>query len=112
MKVVGYDLSMIQGDSECLIVSLSDSVGNVPLILGDIIYFSVKDPLNHTVYALQKIVTLFQNGNALISLLPEDTKSLPCREYKYDVQLSRSDGSVKTIIPASRFTLERGITNE
>ena len=33
-------------------------------------------------------------------------------EYVYDVQVTRGDGRVKTLVPKSRFTLEEEITHD
>lgn len=112
----GYNISMIRGDTEIIKVVIKDSKGNnVPLVVGDIIYFTVKTSTETEVKILQKTVTSFHNGVALISITPSDTKNIninPYTHYIYDIQLTRSNGDVKTIIPPSAFILEGDVTYE
>ena len=90
---------MNRGDSESIVVSLSHLDGTpMPLVAGDTIYFTVKESINTSVKVLQKVITTFNSGVATIYLIPSDTKALNYGEYVYDVQYSRSDGIVKTII--------------
>jgi len=111
MKVDGKNMSMIRGDSESITVSCSDTNGNIiPLISGDKIYFTVKEDEYRTEKIFQKIITEFTDGKAIINILPTDTKDLKFKTYKYDVQLNRGDGYVKTIIPVSNFTILSEVT--
>lgn len=113
MIVQGTNLSMIRGDSESITVSLTDEQGSsTPLIDGDTIYFTVKTTVHTTSKILQKVVTLFEDGVAYIEITPEDTKSLIFRDYVYDVQLTRADGTIMTIIPPSKFTIKGEVTYE
>ena len=42
----------------------------------------------------------------ILKLDPEDTKSLGFGEYVYDVQITRTDGTVETFIEEAPFTLK------
>lgn len=111
MKVNGKKLKMVRGDSEAITVKLTNAAGELmPLVPGDTVYFTVKDSAYTEVKLLQVVVTEFEEGVALITIRPEDTKQLPFREYVYDVQVTFADGSVKTIIPPSRFTINAEVT--
>lgn len=111
MKVDGRNISMIRGDSESITVSCSDTNGNIiPLIGGDKIYFTVKEDEYRTEKIFQKVITEFTDGKAIINILPTDTKDLRFKTYKYDVQLNRGDGYVKTIIPVSNFEILAEVT--
>lgn len=111
MIIQGTNLSMIRGDSEAILLSVKDSKGVMqPLEEGDKIYLTVKESLDTAAKSLQVIVTEFEEGKALITINPSDTKELKPGVYFYDIQLNRKDGSVKTIIKPSRFVIEKEVT--
>ncbi len=113
MRITGNSISMIRGDSESIIVSCKDSNGDpVPFEPGDTVYFTVKETVNTDVKLLQKQVTEFENGKAIIEILPEDTKHLRFQSYVYDIQLTKAGGVVTTIIPPSKFRVEGEVTYE
>ena len=113
MKIQGTNISMIRGDSEAIKVSCRNESGvDIPLAEGDIVYFTVKRNTNTEEKILQKIVTEFTDGVALITIFPEDTKELKTGSYYYDIQLNRANGQVKTIIPPSTYTIKAEVTYE
>lgn len=113
MRIVGTDLHMIRGDTEAIKVSCINERGEtITLGSGDTIYFTVKKSTDTETKLLQKIVTTFSEGTALINIMPEDTKPFKPGVYYYDIQLNRSNGQVKTIIPPSKFVVEPEVTYE
>ncbi len=114
MKIQGTNISMIRGDSEAIKVSCRDESGaDIPLVEGDIVYFTIKRSTSTEEKILQKIVTEFTEGVALITILPKDTRELKTGVYYYyDIQLNRANGQVKTIIPPSKFTINAEVTYE
>ena len=113
MKIIGNSIFMIRGDSETITVSLQQDGVDVPLVAGDTIYLTVKSDTQIDEKILQKTVTSFADGKAVITILPADTKSLPAPiELMYDVQLSKADGSVITIVKPSKFVVEGEVTYE
>lgn len=113
MKVMKTNLSMIRGDSESIKISLKNQEKeSIPLVEGDTIYFTVKSSARADKKEIQKIVTEFVDGSAYIEIAPEDTNELAFKKYRYDIQLTTKDGTVKTIIPASDFIIEEEITHE
>ena len=112
MIVKGTNLTMIRGDSEKISVSCTKDGILEPLVSGDKIYFTVKNTVYETNKIFQKIITNFVDGKANIEIEPLDTKNLKFIIYKYDVQLTRADGTVITIIPASDFTINPEVTYE
>lgn len=113
MRVYGRDISMIRGDTESLRVSVKEQYGDkIFLSSGDTIYFTVKKNSKEEEVLIQKVVEVFDNGEAVISIDPEDTKQLEFRTYYYDIQLNRTNGDVKTVISASKFKIESEITYE
>ena len=111
MEIQGYNISMIRGDTETIKVSCEDAQGvDVPLEDGDTLYFTVKRSTYTEEKTLQKIVTEFTDGVAVINIFPKDTRELKTGSYYYDVQLNRANGQVKTIIPPSRFNINPEVT--
>ena len=113
MEIQGYNISMIRGDTESIKVSCKDNNGNeIPFVAGDIVYFTVKQSVSTEEKEMQKVITEFPDGIAYINISPDDTKSMSVRNHYYDIQLTRADGTVKTIIPPSMFTVRGEITYE
>lgn len=118
MEVKGQDLSMIRGDSEAITVELStydpDTQQNVkvPLVNGDVVYFTVKLNTQTAEKILQKKIETFIDGNAVIELTPSDTENIAYRAYKYDIQIVRADGTVATVLGPAIFTIKEEITFE
>ncbi|MDF2841757.1 MAG: ArtI [Herbinix sp.] len=113
MKIVGTNMHMSRGDSESIAVMFRDSDGNhIPLVTGDTIYFTVKKSILDTEKKLQKIITTFIDGKAIVQIDPIDTKNLPYGKYVYDVQLTKSSGNVTTLITPSDFVICGEVTYE
>ena len=113
MEIQGYDISMTRGDTETIKVSCEDAQGvGVPLEAGDTLYFTVKPSVGIEEKEMQKVITEFLDGIAYINITPDDTKFMRFGSYYYDIQLNRKNGTVKTIIPPSKFTVKREVTYE
>jgi hypothetical protein len=112
MTITGTNISMVRGDSEALTVRLieEDGVTQVDFEDGDTVYFTVRNALGDTATTIQKVITGFLDGEAVIEILPADTSSLFFKTYVYDIQWTRADGQVKTIVPASDFTILAEVT--
>lgn len=113
MKVDKMSISMIRGDTESIVVSCTDSHGiKKPFLYGDKVYFTVKESVFTDVKLIQKVITDFVDGTAIIEINPEDTKSLKFKTYVYDVQWTKANGVVTTIISPSDFIIESEVTYE
>lgn len=113
MKVNGTNISMIRGDSETVTVSCTDIDGADLLFSdGDIIYFTIKENTKTEIKILQKIITDFTDGKAIIEINPSDTKPLKYQTYVYDVEWVNSVGRVTTIVPPSKFVISDEVTYE
>lgn len=115
MKVDGTNLSMIRGDSESITVAINDEMGDNIILksIEDTIYLTIK--LNTTVEekVLQKVINTFNpDGAARIEFTHDETKNLPYRSYKYDIQWVDKNGKVRTLVAPSLFTIEPEITFE
>lgn len=113
MEFKNNDIYMTRGDSETITVSLTDT-DNVPILFatGDTVYFTIKTDANTTTKVLQKSITSFIDGKAVVSILPSDTASLSYGSYLYDIQWSRADGFKRTLITPSKFNIEKEVTYE
>ena len=102
---------MVRGDSESLTIKLVDQDGDqFDFENGDTVYFTVKESLGDSQTTIQKVIIGFIDGEAVIILNPSDTSNLFFRTYVYDIQWTRADGQVKTIVPASDFTILAEVT--
>ena len=106
MTIKGTNISMVRGDSESITVRCSQQ----PFAEGDTVTMTLRESTDSPV-TLRKDVTEFDEaGEAVIALRPEDTSPLDFGDYVYDIQLTRSDGTVATLVKVSRFTLEEEVT--
>ena len=113
MKVDGNNITMTRGDSETISIFCKDILGTiVPFVTGDTVYFTIKRDIHEEAIILQKIITIFTDGKAIAVILPIDTKALEFMAYIYDVQITKADGTVSTIIPPSKFTIGGEVTYE
>lgn len=115
MIVDGNNMYMIRGDSEIITVSCTDQQGeDIKFVTGqDTVYFTVKVSPSVTTKIFQKVITTFDaTGVAVVEINPEDTKLLSYREYKYDIQWTKHDGTIKTLVPMSSLFIQEEITFE
>ena len=113
MKIKGTNISMLRGDTAAITVSVTDPAGaSVPLEAGDIVYLTLKKSVDTEAKVLQKVVTDFIDGTALIELAPGDTNDIKPGIYMYDIQLTRANGKVYTIVGPSNWTIEGDVTRD
>lgn len=100
--ILGHEIRLTRGDTAYLSVSLTNRDGTPYIIQpDDTLTLSVKKGIGAVGYALQKRAV----GTEKIKLLPEDTAHLPFGQYKYDIQLAKSNGDIFTVISVSNFIL-------
>lgn len=102
------NIELTKGDSKSITVILKSNGVKVPLVNGDIIYFSAKQKPSELTYDIQKTITSFTNGEAIINLLPTDT-NIDTGSYLYDIQLSKASGEVYTILKG-KLNITLGVT--
>ncbi len=98
------NITMTRGDSESITVRCS-----VPFEDGDTVYFTVREDPESEIY-LQKIIEDFPDGEAVIPLYPEDTEGMDFGSYVYDIQVTRANDTVTTLIMPSKFKLTEEVT--
>lgn len=104
MTVSGTKLAMVRGDSESITVQCSPSFEE-----GDVVTFTMRKDIEEPI-ALQKVVSEFDSGKAYIIFRPADTSGLDFDDYVYDIQLTKADGTVTTIIEPSVFKIKEEVT--
>ncbi len=94
-----------RGDSAIFSLGLVDVDGN-PFTLGDgdMLTFTVKKSTSDKDAVISKQVT-----DAVV-LAPEDTSNLAYGRYVYDLQLTRKNGYVETIVTPSTFLIGEEVT--
>jgi len=113
MKVDGNNITMTRGDSETILIFCKDILGTiVPFVIGDKVYLTIKRDIHEEAIILQKIITIFTDGKAIAVIAPLDTKDLEFISYIYDVQITKADGTVSTIISPSKFIIGGEVTYE
>jgi hypothetical protein len=113
VEVNGKNLTITRGDSESLTIRCIDKATKevIPFQTGDTLYFTVKTSTGTSVKSLQKVITLFSNGIAIIDILPEDTQNLKGGTYVYDIQWNKQSGQVKSIVKTSKFIIDEDVTS-
>ena len=108
---VTMDAEMVRGDTGTFSIRPKIKGENV-LQDGDVVWFTLRK-LQDRAILLQKQVTEFEDGIAVIPIEPSDTAALEIGNYLYDLKLNRSDGNVDTLLPAGNdtayFTIKRGV---
>jgi hypothetical protein len=89
--------------------SFALNITNYTLDEGDEVVFTINTERELETPVIQKRVTDFSNGKAVISLTATDTDVAP-GNYLYDVQINGADGRVDTVIGPARFKFEGGVT--
>ena len=108
------NISMTRGDSESITVRCYEKTDGgesvfLPIEDGDTVYLTVRPDAEGEI-VLQKVIEDFPDGAAVIPFAAEDTAGLDFGDYVYDVQWTRGDGTVTTVIEPSRFRLKEEVT--
>ena len=110
MVIDGKNLTITRGDTDNITVTIKENDIQVPLVDGDTVYLTVKKSINDKVIILQKIITAFTEGSAFITINPIDTDDLAFSDYVYDIQLTKVDGTITTLVTPNTFTIGGEVT--
>lgn len=99
MVIDGYNLTMTRGDTEYFTVNVFDGEEEYILKDGDVLRFTVRTSLRSDIVIIEKVSTDFYNNETRFNIDSMDTKNLERGKYVYDVELTKADGTVTTIIP-------------
>lgn len=97
-------IKLIAKDTGGLTISLENYI----LDEGDTVFFTVNDRLEKEEPLIQKVITEFQDGKAVVSLTTNDT-NLPPGDYYYDIEVDTADGRVDTVIGPAKFKVLGGV---
>ena len=108
------DISIVRGTTNTLNVTLKDPDGGAYVLAdGEVLRFGVKCSHADREYLIRKDLTSadYKNGVYPVTLRPEDTASLPCCGYCYDVGV-QSGEDYYNVIECSTLTVARNITSK
>lgn len=98
-------ITLTRGDTAILKIAITDKEGEAYTPgVGDEIRFAMKKNYNDE-NVLVRANAIIDGGDITITILPEHTKSLPYGVYRYDIQLTTSDGIVDTFIDRAAIEL-------
>ena len=83
-------------------------VDNYILDNGDVVYFTVNTELEKENPVLQKKITEFTDGKAIIHLTSKET-NLRIGNYLYDIEVDTADGCFDTIVGPAKFKVVGGV---
>ena len=111
-SVVQNRIRLVRGDSAEIRLVICDRMTGEPFIPGkhDELTFTLKQKPVLTKTLEQGIRQ--EGAECFLVFWPDDTRSLPCGRYIYDVELVRENGYTDTLIPPRPFFLERGVTDD
>nr|DAG31895.1 MAG TPA: hypothetical protein [Caudoviricetes sp.] len=107
IRVINNSIYLTRGDSASIqlkITQVDDDTDYTPED-GDVITFSLKKDPTQSKTLLSKTLS-----NETLVINPEDTNNLAYGRYVYDIQLTKKDGTVQTIIPPHIFKLDKEVT--
>lgn len=103
-KVDGRALEITRGDSGSFVVAANQ----YSFEDGDTVIFSARRKPGLGEAQIEKAVTEFRSGKAIVNLLPEDTRDLNPGRYYYSVRIVRPDGWTRTFIMGDDTTITIG----
>lgn len=94
---------MVRGDTAVFQLQIKTASGSAYTPTSDDkIRFAMKKRYSDTRTLIKKQIN---NSTLLLTLEPNDTKGLGFGDYVYDIELTKQDGTVDTIVPKACFRL-------
>ena len=99
-------ITLTRGDTAILRLDITDDKGNpYKLTDSDVVIFTLKRSVMERDVIFQKSMV---DGKIIIH--PQDTAHLEYGQYVYDVELTKENGFVATVIPPHRFVIAEEVT--
>jgi len=103
VSIQGSTITLTKGDTLRVTLSLSDYAGHTYTpVEGDHIRFAMKRRYND---AEPLILKNIPTDTLVFQIDPAETKSLPCAEYVYDIEMTYANGDVDTFINKAKLIL-------
>ena len=109
MDGIRYDQEWVIGDTWTKTITVELNGVKRSLVNGDHVYLTMEDP--DGVEVINKDITSFTDGNAVVELVSSDSKDLDEGVYKYDIVVVYADGDRYTLIRKSNWKWRKGVTN-
>lgn len=105
IKVEGNTITMTRGDTLVVTLTLKNADGTAYTpVEGDAVRFAMKRNFNDAQCVIEKTIS---TADMTLTLASNDTKKLPQpSKYVYDMQITKSDGTVDTFISDYLFIKE------
>lgn len=97
-RMINNLIEVRQGDSFTILVHLFKNEQNLDLS-GSIVRMQVRNAENQIIWTVEATSTAAEDGRLALILRPELT-NIPVGEYRCDIELETTDGSINTIFPA------------
>ena len=103
LKIEGTCIFLTRGDTMRIHIDLENQDGNpYTPVNGDSIRFAMKKRYKDENCLILKNIPI---DTMILELEPNETKSLECREYVYDIQITFANGDVDTFIDQAKLVL-------
>lgn len=101
-------IKLTRGDTARLEVTIENSLTGEEYLMDpdDILTFTIKKSVKDN----ESLIKKESQGHNAFHIEPEDTAELSFRKYVYDVQISRSNGDVYTVIVPTTFEIMKEVT--
>lgn len=103
------EIELTRGDTAYLEINIKNEVTGEDYAIGRCDKLTLT--LKKSVYDETPVFTKTIQGINVFNILPEDTSELAFLKYRYDVQLTTSEGEVYTVIEPSTFNILQEVTD-
>ena len=101
-------IRLTRGDTARLEITIENSLDGTEYLMdpNDILTFTIKKSVKDS----ESLVNKESRGHNAFHIEPNDTSELSFRKYFYDVQLTRANGDVYTVIVPTTFEIMKEVT--
>lgn len=101
-------IRLTRGDTARLEITIENSLDGSEYLMDpdDVLIFTIKKSVKDS----ESLVKKESRGNNAFHIEPNDTSELSFRKYFYDVQLTRANGDVYTVIVPTTFEIMKEVT--
>ena len=100
--ISGNNITLTRGDTLKVQLSLYKNGAEYTPEAGDVIRFAMKKTYGDALPILNKTIP---NETLMLTIDPNDTKTLEFGQYVYDIEITEADGTVDTFIAEAAFNI-------